>query len=117
MDKLAAHRSRSQLPQRLPLIALRSVLRNLLDLIHSHHARSPQALNDDLTAHALLDLLLDLLQNLARQHHHRRRPVSHLGILRSRNVCENACGGMDDVEELHDGRAVVCNGCPAIFVD
>lgn len=116
MDQLAAHRRPRQLPQRIPLVALTRVDRNLADLIHRHHTRPSQALDDDLTADALLDLLLDLLQNLARQHHHRRRAVAHLGVLRARDVHQDARRRVHDVEQLHHRRAVVGDGLLAILV-
>lgn len=55
-------------------------------------------------------MLLDLLEDLAGQDDHRCRPVSHLGVLRSGNVDEDAGGGVDDVEELCSVRMNVLQG-------
>lgn len=100
MYQLAAHGRRGQLLQRLPLVALSNVDRNLLDLVDGHAACPSQALDDGLAADALLDVFLDLLEHLAGQHHHRRRAVADLGVLRASNVGQDARGGVDNVQEL-----------------
>ena len=117
VNQLAAHCRRCQLEQSISLVALACVDRNLLDLVDRHRARSPQTLDDGLTAHTLLHVLLDLLQNLACQHHHRCCSVANLCILRSCDVCQDACGRVYNVEELHDSRAVICDRLSAILVD
>ena len=81
MDEFTAHRSRRQLPQRVSLIVFTGVHGNLLDFLDGHVTRSPQTLDDDLTTHALLHVLFDLLQNLACQHDDRRCSVSDFRIL------------------------------------
>ena len=58
-------------------------------------------------------MLLDLLQDLAGQDHHRGGAVTHFCILRARNVDEDPGGGVDDVEELalESGTVAVSRGC------
>lgn len=80
-------------------------------------------------------MLLDLLEDLAGEDDDGGGAVADLCVLRSGNVDEDASGGVHDIEELrqylsavagqrdvgvphlHDGRAVVCDGLPAILVD
>ena len=117
VDQLAAHRGCGEFAQSLALVVLLGVDGNLLDLVDGHGARPPQALDDGLAADSLLDVLLDLLQNLSGQHNDRRGSVSDLSVLRAGNVGEDAGGGVDNVEQLHDGGAVVGDGLSAILVD
>ncbi len=117
MDELATHRRRRQFPQCLALVALGCAHGNLLDLVDGHGRRPPQAFDDGLGAHALLDELFDFLEYFARYDHDAGRPVADLCILRPRNVRQYPCRGVDDVEKFHDGRAVVGDGLSAVAVD
>ena len=45
-------------------------------------------------------MVLDLFQNLTCQYHDRCRAIPHFCVLRSGNVGEYACGGVDDIKEL-----------------
>lgn len=62
-------------------------------------------------------MLFDLLQHLSRQNHHGGSAISYLRILGSRDICKYARGRVDDVEQLHHRRAVVCDCCSAILVN
>ena len=61
---------------------------------------SAQALDDDLAADSLFDVLPGFLQDFAGQHHHRRGTVANFGILRNGDVGENLGGRVNDFEEL-----------------
>jgi hypothetical protein len=51
-------------------------------------------------ANPLLDVFLDLLENLSRENNDRGRAIAYLGVLGSRNIDENLCGRVDDIEQL-----------------
>ena len=70
VNQLAAHGGSSKFPQRLSLVVLACVDSNLLDLVYCHDARPPQTFDDDLAADSGLDVFLDLLQDLASEHHY-----------------------------------------------
>lgn len=84
------------------MVALVGADRNLLDLVDGHLRRPPQAFDDDLRADAILDVLLDLLQNLSSQHNDRCSSISYLSVLRSCDIDEDAGGGVNDVEQLQN---------------
>lgn len=65
LDQLACHGSRSQLDKSITAVALVCANGNLLDLVDSNLRCPPQTLNDNLRADTLLNMLLDLLQDLA----------------------------------------------------
>lgn len=75
-----------------------------LDRLAERHA---DASDDHLRVHALIDEVLGRLQDLRGQQNHRRRPVTHLRILGLSNVHQGLCGGMDDIEQLHNARSIV----------
>jgi hypothetical protein len=100
LDELARHGGAGQLVERVPPVGLIRADLDLLDLVDRHRRRSPQALNDDLRADTALDVLLDLLQNLAGQDDHRGCAVSYFGVLRPRNVDEDPGSRVDNVQKL-----------------
>lgn len=81
MNQFAAHGSGGELPESVPLVALLSVDGNLLDLVDGHGARSPQSLDDGLTADALLDVFLDFLEDLSGQDNDGGGAVANLCVL------------------------------------
>jgi len=81
VNEFAAHRSGGEFPESLPLVALLSADGNLLDLVDGHGARSPQSLDDGLTADTLLDMLLDLLEDFPCEYDDRGCSVSHFCVL------------------------------------
>ena len=101
LDQLAGHGCGSELGEGIPLVALVSVDRDLLDLVDGHLRSFSQALDDDLCADTLLDVLLDLLEDFSSQNHDGGCSVSNFGILRAGDVDEDTCGGVNDIEELN----------------
>lgn len=100
MNELAAHGGRRKFSQRLPLVALACVDRNLLDLVDRHSRRPSQTLDDRLAADTLVYKVLDFLQDLTGEYNDRGGTVANFGVLRASDVCEDAGGGVHDVEEL-----------------
>lgn len=71
---------------------------------------------DGLRVHALLDKRLHRAQQLAREEDDGRRAVADLGVLRERHVDERLGRRVHDLQQLHDGRAIVGDGDPAAVV-
>ena len=74
------------------------------------------SLDDDLRVHALLDVGLALAQELAGEQHDARRAVADLGVLRHRDLHERHGGRVHDLQQLHEGRAVVGDRDGALVV-
>ena len=71
-----------------------------------------------LRVHALLDVGLALAQELAREQHNARRAIADLRILRHGDLHERDGGGVHDLQQLHERRAVVRDGHrPLVVVD
>lgn len=81
MNKFTAHGGGSQFPQRLSLIPLVGTDTNLFDLIDGHLRSPPQALDDGLCTHALLDLLFHLFEDLASKNNHASRTITYFRVL------------------------------------
>ena len=81
MDEFTTHSCCRQLPQRVSLVALARINRDLFYFVDCHYARSPEGLDDNLTADTLFHMLLDFFENLACQYHDGRCTVSNFGIL------------------------------------
>ena len=78
-------------------------VKTLNGLAQSHADTS----DDHLGVHAPVDEVLGRFEDLGRKENHRRRSVTHFRILGLSNVHQGLCGGMDDIEQLHNARAVV----------
>lgn len=64
----------------------------LVEHLQRHLARGAEALDDGHGVQLLVDELLRLAQQLARQHRHGRRAVAHLVVLNLGQVCGGAVG-------------------------
>lgn len=61
-----------------------------------------------MNSHTLLDVWSDLLQDLGGQENDGSGSVTNLGVLSTGNVDKSARSGVNNVEELEEGRSVVC---------
>lgn len=77
----------------------------------------PVAFHDDVGADTFFDERLALSQQLGAENDYTRCAVSDFCVLRSRDVDEGLGGRMNDLEELHDRRAVVGDRGIAIGLD
>lgn len=91
--------------------------RDLFDLVNRHRRRPPQALDNGLCGHALLYKILDLFQNLTSKYDHGGSTITDLGILRAGNVGQDTGGGVYNVKQAHNGRAIVGDGLLAIGIN
>ena len=73
--------------------------------------------NEYLRMDALLYKRFHLFQNLHGQEHHRGGAVAHLCVLGHGYIHERFGGGVFDLEQLHDGGAVVADGDGAAVGD
>lgn len=117
MDEFTTHSGGGQLAQRFSFVALGRTHGDLLDFVDGHARRPPQALNDRLCAHALLDQLFDLLEYLSGKHHNRGRAVADFRVLRPRNVRQDPRRRVDDVQQFHDRGSIVGDGLSTVGVD
>lgn len=72
--------------------------------------------NQILRVNSILNKRLGLPQELGRKQNHSGGTVADFRVLWLGDVNENLGGGMDDVEKLHDGGAVVRDGNGALVV-
>jgi hypothetical protein len=76
-----------------------------------------EALHDDMRADALFDICSNFFEKLGGKEHDAGCSVSDLCILCAGDVDEGAGCGMDDVKQLEDGRAIVCDLCVSAVGD
>eukprot|EP00047_Mylnosiga_fluctuans_P001742 m.221713 g.221713 ORF g.221713 m.221713 type:complete len:557 (-) comp10637_c0_seq1:26-1696(-) len=119
-DELGVERGGGALLQQLAKL-LRVVLiqrdRNLANLLDGQGDGQAEAADDDLWVDTLLDEGLALAEELARKQHNACRAITDLGVLRLGNVHECAAGRVHNIQELHDGSAVVGNGGLTTVID
>lgn len=67
--------------------------------------------------HSILYVRFSFLHEFCSKKHHRSCAITNLGVLRFGDVDEDLGGGVHDVEEAHDGGAVVGDGGALVVVD
>ena len=89
----------------------------LVDALDGESGGGAVALDDDVRADAVLDKLLCLAEEFGREQHDRGGSVSDFGVLGAGDIDQGLGGGVDDVEQAEDGRAVVRDGRVAVGAD
>ena len=119
VDELGAHGGGGALLEQLALllhVLLVDLHAQLVDAVDGELGGLAEGLDDQSGVHALVDEGLALLEELAGEDDHRGGAVADLGVLGLGDVDQRLGGRVDDVEELHDGCAVVGDGGLALVV-
>mmetsp|Transcript_1370 Transcript_1370/g.4189 ORF Transcript_1370/g.4189 Transcript_1370/m.4189 type:complete len:606 (+) Transcript_1370:131-1948(+) len=109
-DQLGVERRRRQHHEPVAPLRLGQRHRQLVQLVDRQARRAPHAAHDGLRVQAVLDERLHLLEDLAAEEHHGRRAVANLRVLRHANLRQHARRGVNNVQQLHNRRAVVGDG-------